>query len=260
MGAQGQFIQPPHGYMQPYPHVYHYPGHVMHPAHFQGGQPSSHMLPPPPLHLSSPGGKHGNSQASPSGAQKGVSKQMGGGEKASGGVRGGGALQAVAIAPARAPPQVVRPAPPPRYTSQGKKPLGRPPKQGAGAQARLAPKGVQRVLQPVGVPVKQVVAPTKVGPGPPLAVKAGLPSVPGASPVGRAPSPSNSGGKGGPARKISCEDIQLVQNLIERCLQLYMNQREVIQTLNFQAKIEPGFTSLGQPGRPRPYWCLQKLS
>ena len=33
--------------------------------------------------------------------------------------------------------------------------------------------------------------------------------------------------------------------MIERCLQLYMNQRDVISTLQFQAKIEPGFTSLG---------------
>ncbi|XP_024387190.1 uncharacterized protein [Physcomitrium patens] len=52
------------------------------------------------------------------------------------------------------------------------------------------------------------------------------------------PAPANEG------RKISCEDIQLVQNLIERCLQLYMNQSEVITTLQYQAKIEPGFTSL----------------
>lgn len=37
-----------------------------------------------------------------------------------------------------------------------------------------------------------------------------------------------------------------VQNLIERCLQLYMNQSEVITTLQYQAKIEPGFTSLGE--------------
>lgn len=36
-----------------------------------------------------------------------------------------------------------------------------------------------------------------------------------------------------------------VQNLIERCLQLYMNQREVVDTLLAQAKIEPGFTELG---------------
>lgn len=36
-----------------------------------------------------------------------------------------------------------------------------------------------------------------------------------------------------------------VQNLIERCLQLYMNQKEVIETLSFQAKIEPSFTELG---------------
>lgn len=48
----------------------------------------------------------------------------------------------------------------------------------------------------------------------------------------------------GDNRKVSCDDIQLVQNLIERCLQLYMNQGEVIKTLLNQAKIEPGFTSL----------------
>lgn len=48
----------------------------------------------------------------------------------------------------------------------------------------------------------------------------------------------------GDNRKVSCDEIQLVQNLIERCLQLYMNQGEVIKTLLNQAKIEPGFTSL----------------
>ncbi|CAL0326602.1 unnamed protein product [Lupinus luteus] len=35
-----------------------------------------------------------------------------------------------------------------------------------------------------------------------------------------------------------------VQNLIERCLQLYMSQAEVVETLLNQAKIEPGFTEL----------------
>eukprot|EP01102_Stenamoeba_stenopodia_P004397 TRINITY_DN14709_c0_g1_i1.p1 TRINITY_DN14709_c0_g1~~TRINITY_DN14709_c0_g1_i1.p1 ORF type:complete len:244 (-),score=34.85 TRINITY_DN14709_c0_g1_i1:71-802(-) len=44
--------------------------------------------------------------------------------------------------------------------------------------------------------------------------------------------------------KISTEDIQVVQNLIERCLQLYMNQTEVITALHRHSKIEPGFTSL----------------
>lgn len=48
----------------------------------------------------------------------------------------------------------------------------------------------------------------------------------------------------GEVRKVSRQDIQLVQNLIERCLQLYMNQKEVVQTLLDQAKIEPGFTEL----------------
>ncbi|KAK8588829.1 hypothetical protein V6N13_087726 [Hibiscus sabdariffa] len=48
----------------------------------------------------------------------------------------------------------------------------------------------------------------------------------------------------GPGRRVSRQDIQLVQNLIERCLQLYMTQREVVDTLLVQAKIEPGFTEL----------------
>ncbi|GER25792.1 hypothetical protein STAS_01390 [Striga asiatica] len=48
----------------------------------------------------------------------------------------------------------------------------------------------------------------------------------------------------GDVRKVSLQDIQLVQNLIERCLQLYMSQREVMNTLLHQAKIEPGFTEL----------------
>ncbi|CAN8259865.1 unnamed protein product [Cochlearia groenlandica] len=48
----------------------------------------------------------------------------------------------------------------------------------------------------------------------------------------------------GAVRRVSRQDIQLVQNLIERCLQLYMNQKEVVETLLEQAKIEPGFTEL----------------
>ncbi|CAM8980270.1 unnamed protein product [Rhodiola kirilowii] len=48
----------------------------------------------------------------------------------------------------------------------------------------------------------------------------------------------------GEVRRVSRQDIQLVQNLIERCLQLYMDQDEVVKTLLDQAKIEPGFTEL----------------
>ncbi|XVF56270.1 hypothetical protein PTKIN_Ptkin06aG0105400 [Pterospermum kingtungense] len=48
----------------------------------------------------------------------------------------------------------------------------------------------------------------------------------------------------GAGRRVSRSDIQLVQNLIERCLQLYMTQKEVVETLLAQAKIEPGFTEL----------------
>ena len=43
---------------------------------------------------------------------------------------------------------------------------------------------------------------------------------------------------------ISSLDVQLVQNLVERCLQLYMNRREVVVLLQQQTKIEPSFTSL----------------
>ncbi|XP_013600933.1 uncharacterized protein LOC106411610 isoform X2 [Brassica napus] len=46
------------------------------------------------------------------------------------------------------------------------------------------------------------------------------------------------------SRKVSRQDIELVQNLIERCLQLYMNRDEVMKTLLARARIEPGFTSL----------------
>ncbi|CAI9097100.1 OLC1v1033423C2 [Oldenlandia corymbosa var. corymbosa] len=45
-------------------------------------------------------------------------------------------------------------------------------------------------------------------------------------------------------RKVSREDIELVQNLIERCLQLYMNKDEVVKTLLTRARIDPGFTTL----------------
>ena len=38
----------------------------------------------------------------------------------------------------------------------------------------------------------------------------------------------------GAAQKVSTADIQLVQNLIERCLQLYMPQKEVAATLHAQ--------------------------
>ncbi|OVA11431.1 Conserved hypothetical protein CHP01589 [Macleaya cordata] len=46
------------------------------------------------------------------------------------------------------------------------------------------------------------------------------------------------------SRKVSREDIELVQNLIERCLQLYMNRDEVVQTLLNRVRIEPRFTTL----------------
>ncbi|CAL9172629.1 unnamed protein product, partial [Musa hybrid cultivar] len=45
-------------------------------------------------------------------------------------------------------------------------------------------------------------------------------------------------------KNVSREDIELVQNLIEHCLQLYMSKGEVVKTLSSRASIEPGFTAL----------------
>ena len=56
--------------------------------------------------------------------------------------------------------------------------------------------------------------------------------------------PAPASGPGSEGRKVSTADIQLVQNLIEKCLQMYLSQREVVSTLHQQAKIEPGFTKL----------------
>nr|GMD21566.1 uncharacterized protein LOC109152331 isoform X1 [Ipomoea batatas] len=49
---------------------------------------------------------------------------------------------------------------------------------------------------------------------------------------------------GGEPRKISCEDLQMVQNRIERCLQHYMSRDEVVNTLFVRDNIEPRFTQL----------------
>ncbi|MED6180155.1 hypothetical protein PIB30_007666 [Stylosanthes scabra] len=59
------------------------------------------------------------------------------------------------------------------------------------------------------------------------------------APVTDSGSATANGGK-----KVSRQDIELVQNLIERCLQLYMNKDEVVKTLLTRAKIDPGFTTL----------------
>ncbi|KAG6530732.1 hypothetical protein ZIOFF_004490 [Zingiber officinale] len=44
--------------------------------------------------------------------------------------------------------------------------------------------------------------------------------------------------------KMSSGEFRKVQNLIEQCLRLNMNQKEVVDTLSLQAKIEPSFTEL----------------
>ncbi|XP_072980895.1 uncharacterized protein [Typha angustifolia] len=56
--------------------------------------------------------------------------------------------------------------------------------------------------------------------------------------------PEAPGADSGSHKKVSHDDIELVQNLIERCLLLYMNKAEVVRTLSSRARIEPGFTTL----------------
>ncbi|XP_058726748.1 uncharacterized protein LOC131598135 [Vicia villosa] len=46
----------------------------------------------------------------------------------------------------------------------------------------------------------------------------------------------------GSVREISLKEIEQVQNLIERCMQLYMNPKEIVETLLTKAKIERAIT------------------
>eukprot|EP00198_Chlamydomonas_reinhardtii_P005281 XP_001694617.1 predicted protein [Chlamydomonas reinhardtii] len=79
---------------------------------------------------------------------------------------------------------------------------------------------------------------------PSVAPSAAAPPFPAAPAAGSAGTSAPSGGTAGSGRKVSTSDIQLVQNLIERCMQMYMPLKEVVSTLQTQAKIEPGFTQL----------------
>ncbi|KAI3929313.1 hypothetical protein MKX01_006549 [Papaver californicum] len=45
-------------------------------------------------------------------------------------------------------------------------------------------------------------------------------------------------GSSNDCKKVSREDIELVQNLIERCLQFYMNRDEVVQTLAYYIRLK----------------------
>ncbi|CAH1452799.1 uncharacterized protein LOC111903326 [Lactuca sativa] len=49
---------------------------------------------------------------------------------------------------------------------------------------------------------------------------------------------------GGEVRNVSPGDIQMVQNLIEQCLPYYMTQKQVVDILYQQEKVEPSFTEL----------------
>ncbi|KAH8492098.1 hypothetical protein H0E87_021619 [Populus deltoides] len=43
-----------------------------------------------------------------------------------------------------------------------------------------------------------------------------------------------------------CREIRIVQDLIERCLQLFLDKDEVVKTLFEQARIQPDFTRIGK--------------
>ncbi|CAN0522041.1 unnamed protein product, partial [Ectocarpus sp. 8 AP-2014] len=43
---------------------------------------------------------------------------------------------------------------------------------------------------------------------------------------------------------VSWNDIKSVQNLIERCLQKFMTQTEIIAALQVEANVDPSFTCL----------------
>ena len=45
-------------------------------------------------------------------------------------------------------------------------------------------------------------------------------------------------------QRISWGEIKHIQNLIERCIQTYMSQAEIIAALQREANIQPGFTCL----------------
>jgi hypothetical protein len=47
-------------------------------------------------------------------------------------------------------------------------------------------------------------------------------------------------------KKYSQNDIKVVQNLIERCLRLYMNKNETIFALHIYQNIEPEFITFGK--------------
>ena len=57
-----------------------------------------------------------------------------------------------------------------------------------------------------------------------------------------APTISSGAARGAPT--ITWEEIKVVQNMIERCLQQYMTQAEIITALQSQAHVDPGFTCL----------------
>ncbi|KAL6010051.1 hypothetical protein ACLOJK_000482 [Asimina triloba] len=52
---------------------------------------------------------------------------------------------------------------------------------------------------------------------------------------------------GGEFRMVSTKDTQVVQSLVEGCLQRYMNKKEVVEDLLRREKVEPSYTQIGNP-------------
>jgi uncharacterized protein (TIGR01589 family) len=66
----------------------------------------------------------------------------------------------------------------------------------------------------------------------------------GSSEGGAACLPGQEGSTGSTSRRVSTQEVTQVQNLIERCMQQYIPQSQVVSLLQQQAKIEPSFTTL----------------
>lgn len=49
---------------------------------------------------------------------------------------------------------------------------------------------------------------------------------------------------GGEGRRLGNQDLQVVKNLIERCIQLYMSKKEVVSVLSSEANVAPAVTEL----------------
>ncbi|EXB72446.1 hypothetical protein L484_011446 [Morus notabilis] len=67
----------------------------------------------------------------------------------------------------------------------------------------------------------------------------------------------------GEPRPVTWEDVEVVKNLIERCMRMYLNKDQVVESLWEYAKIVPEFTEMGKTQTfmtfSPPYICFLKI-